>query len=161
MTTKIGRRRELADKIKRRLRTMLIPGTFHAGAVEHDRRDVIQVWFNSHGLKTDLTPDEAAAYLAYLEAGHTGEPWEWRKNPNPPLHRYPVTGRLTQDVTVEVEASSPGAARIRAGSIHSRAWMLTPDGMDGTVVVNGARAIQEDADTTTDATPDKDTEPPC
>lgn len=158
MTTKIGRRRELAHKIKQRLREMQIPGTFCAGAQEHNRRDVVQVWFDSHGHTTDLTPDDAAAYLAYLEAGHTGEPWKWREDPNPPLRRYLVTGRVTQDVTIEVEASSPDAARVVARSNHSHAWVLTPDGMDGTVVVSGARALPDTATTTATTT---DVEPPC
>jgi hypothetical protein len=143
--TKIGRRRALAIQISKRLREMQISGASHPGACESDRSDFINIWHLSFGPRYKLTTNDAEKYLAYLQAGHTGNPSEWQRDPNPPLRRYLVSGRVSQEVTIEVEASSASAAHAVARDTHSRAWMLVPDSMDATVTVHAAKTAPVDA----------------
>ncbi len=73
-----------------------------------------------------LTEEEAKAYLAYLQAGHTGSPFDARTDPNPPKRRYRVTGLIETRGEVIVEASSESAARLAAYRAPRSQWTQLP-----------------------------------
>lgn len=72
-----------------------------------------------------ISTEEAETYLAWLDAGHVGTPYDARTTPTPETREYRVEGPVELVCETQVTASSPQAARVIAYRAPQSAWRMT------------------------------------